>query len=96
MSLTITLPAELETKVTEAAARNGRQPLDYVMEALNNAVQANNGTKDKLEDWLDWDCIREAKAEADPNVTLEEVRKALSKIPGSMAEAINAEREERF
>ena len=35
MSLTITLPAELEAKVTEAAARNGRQPFDYRVVALN-------------------------------------------------------------
>ena len=59
-------------------------------------VQANNGAKANLEDWLDWDCINEAAAEADPSVTLEDVRKALSKIPGSMADAIIAEREERF
>lgn len=96
MSLTITLPAELETKVAEAAARNGRQPLEYVMDALNNAVQSTNGAKDTIEDWLDWDCIREAAAEADSTVTLADVRQALAKIPGSMAESIIAERDERF
>lgn len=96
MSLTITLPAELETKVAEAAARNGRQPLEYVMEALNNAVQSTNNAKDNIEDWLDWDCIREAAAEADSTVTLADVRQALAKIPGSMAESIIAERDERF
>ena len=96
MSLTITLPAELEAKVTEAAARDGRQPFDYVLEAINNAVQANQGANASLDEMLDWDCIREAQAVADPTVTLEDVRKALSKIPGSMAEAVIAEREERF
>lgn len=96
MSLTITLPAELEMKVAEAAGRNGKQPLDYIIDALNHAVQPNNGAKESLEYWLDWDCIRDAEAEADPTVTLEDVRQALSKIPGSMAEAVIAEREEHF
>jgi hypothetical protein len=96
MSLTFTLPAELEIKVTEAAARRGRQPLDYVFDALNNAVQSNHGTTENLENWLDWDCIRESAAEADPSVKLEAVRNALSKIPGSMSDVIISEREERF
>ena len=96
MSLTITLPPELEIKVTEAAARRGRQPLEYVFDALNNAVQSNITATDSLEYWLDWDCIREMAAEADPNVTLESVRRALAKIPGSMSEAIILERDERF
>ena len=96
MSLTITLPAELERKVTEAAALRGRQPLEYVVDALNTAVQSNIGTTESLEYWLDWDCIREAAAEADATVSLESVRNALSKIPGSMSEAIISEREERF
>ncbi len=96
MSLTITLPAELEAKVTEAAARDGRQPFDYVLDAINNAVQANHGANASLDEMLDWDCIQEAQAIADPTVSLDDVRKALSKIPGSMAEAVIAEREERF
>jgi hypothetical protein len=52
--------------------------------------------KDKLEDWLDWECINQAVKEADPNVTLEEVRQILAKIPGSLAEAVIEDREERF
>lgn len=96
MSLTITLPAELEIKVTEAAALRGRQPLEFVFDALNNALQTNNAAAESLEYWLDWDCIRETAEEADPTVTLQSVRHALSKIPGSMSEAIILEREERF
>jgi predicted DNA-binding antitoxin AbrB/MazE fold protein len=38
------------------------------------------------DDWL---------AEADPTVSLEEVRRALAKIPGTLAQAVDAEREER-
>ncbi len=34
-------------------------------------------------------------ADADPTVTLEAVRQALAKIPGTLAQAVRAEREER-
>jgi len=34
-------------------------------------------------------------ADADPSVSLERVRQALAKIPGTLAQAVNAEREER-
>lgn len=50
----------------------------------------------KLARHLDWDCIREVEAEADPSVTLEDVRRILAKIPGSLADAVIEEREERF
>jgi predicted DNA-binding antitoxin AbrB/MazE fold protein len=34
-------------------------------------------------------------ADADPNVSLEAVRQALAKFPGTLAQAVHAEREER-
>jgi predicted DNA-binding antitoxin AbrB/MazE fold protein len=46
------------------------------------------------EDWLDHDAMRMAEAEGDPTISLEEVRKALSSIPGSLAETVIAERGE--
>ena len=47
-------------------------------------------------DYLDTDYHRRCEQNADPSVTLEQVRSALSKIQGSMADVITAEREERF
>jgi predicted DNA-binding antitoxin AbrB/MazE fold protein len=41
---------------------------------------------DGIERWL---------ADADPSVSLEAVRQALAKVPGTLAEAVYAEREER-
>lgn len=38
MELTITLPAELETQVQAAAARNGRAVEDYVIDAVKTAI----------------------------------------------------------
>lgn len=47
------------------------------------------------EEWLDEECMRECALEADDNVSLDEVRRALSKIPGSLAADVIAEREDR-
>jgi len=45
-------------------------------------IESTNKTKN----WL---------ADADPTVTLETVRAAMAKIPGTLAQAVYAEREER-
>lgn len=52
-------------------------------------------TPETLEDRLDAICLAAAKREADPTVSLEEVRRILSKVPGTLAQAIIAEREDR-
>lgn len=48
------------------------------------------------EELLDTDYIRYCEANADYSITLEQVRKALASIPGSMTEDFIAEREDRF
>jgi len=47
-------------------------------------------------DWLDTEYMEEARREADDSITLESVRAALAKIPGSLSDTIISEREERF
>ncbi len=47
-------------------------------------------------DWLDTEYMEEARRDADDSITLESVRKALAKIPGSMSDLIISEREDRF
>jgi predicted DNA-binding antitoxin AbrB/MazE fold protein len=44
---------------------------------------------------LDAACVAAAAREADPTVSLEEVRRILAKVPGTLTEAVAAEREER-
>jgi hypothetical protein len=44
---------------------------------------------------LDAACMEAAVRDADPSVSLEEVRKVLANVHGSLAEAVSAEREER-
>jgi predicted DNA-binding antitoxin AbrB/MazE fold protein len=46
------------------------------------------------ESLLDTEFLESCRAEADPTVGLQEVRNALSAIPGTMTEAIRAERDE--
>ena len=48
------------------------------------------------DDLLDQELLSSLESEELPEVSLEEVRAALAKIPGSMAAAFAAEREERF
>jgi predicted DNA-binding antitoxin AbrB/MazE fold protein len=47
-------------------------------------------------DLLDQELLTSLASEELPEVTLEEVRAALAKIPGTMTAAFAAEREERF
>lgn len=47
-------------------------------------------------DWLDSAFLRHLETQADDNVTLEQVRSTLAKIPGSLADDFHREREERF
>ena len=49
---------------------------------------------DSSEDWLDNAYMQSCASEADDNVSLEDVRKALSKIPGSLTEDFIQERDE--
>lgn len=46
--------------------------------------------------WLDVEYMTACGKEADPSITLESVWQILAKIPGSLAEDIIAERDERF
>jgi predicted DNA-binding antitoxin AbrB/MazE fold protein len=48
-----------------------------------------------LADRLDAVCLAAAKRDADPTVSLEEVRRILAKVPGTLAQAVISEREER-
>ena len=53
------------------------------------------GTLGALDDRLDAACLAAAKRDADPTVSLEEVRGILAKVPGTLTQAVTAEREER-
>lgn len=46
------------------------------------------------EDWLDTEFMDACAADADPSISLADVRKSLAKIPGSMDTAIDEDRGE--
>ena len=48
-----------------------------------------------LEGRLDPAFVAATKQEADPTVSLEEMRRILAKVPGTLAQAVSAEREGR-
>ena len=54
-----------------------------------------NRPADPLADLVDWDAHELAATEGDESISLEDVQAALSKIPGSMADVVSAERDER-
>jgi predicted DNA-binding antitoxin AbrB/MazE fold protein len=51
---------------------------------------------DQEEDWTDSAFLQSLEEQADESVTLADVRLALGKIPGSMAEDFQRERDERI
>jgi hypothetical protein len=94
MSITITLPIEVENRIRRQATET-KKPMEEV--ALGLIVQGlypppPNGD----ESFLDVEFMEACKREADPSVTLEDVRRILAKVPGSLADAVIEEREERF
>jgi predicted DNA-binding antitoxin AbrB/MazE fold protein len=52
-------------------------------------------TPDSLKDRLDVVCLAAAERDADPTVSLDEVRRILAKVPGTLSQAVIVEREDR-
>jgi hypothetical protein len=100
MSATITIPSDLEQQMQGKAEASGQQLEEFALGALRKAMEApppalsQNSVEDDT--WLDVEYMTACAKEADPIVTLELVRQILAKIPGSLADDIIAERDERF
>jgi hypothetical protein len=108
MTIHIELKPEEERALLERARQSGRDTEQYVQELVRDHIQASPevgaraqdfaGGTATLDDLIDHefvaDCARDTQGKDIP--TIEEVRQMLSKIPGSLAEEIIAEREDRF
>jgi predicted DNA-binding antitoxin AbrB/MazE fold protein len=84
------------TKNFKAVYENGiLRPLEAVPFREHDLVDVTvtNSRAASLEPDIDF--LRYLETQADDSITLEEVRAELSKIPGSMAEVIRQEREDR-
>jgi hypothetical protein len=90
MSLVVQLPEAVERRLRAKAEAQGT-PLEVL--AANVLTSLADGIANS-EDWLDIDYHAECEADKSPEVSLEEVRQALSKIPSSLVADFSAERDE--
>ena len=81
------------TRIQAVYEKGVLRPLEPL--ALKEQQQVTVTVSDQEEDWLDATFLRYLETQADESVTLEQVRSALSKIPGSMLEDFRRERKER-
>ncbi len=85
------------TRTLQAVYENGAfRPLEPVscheQERVRLTVQSIGAAEEAL---LDEEFLAYCETQADDTVSLEHVRQALAKIPGSLADDIRAERDER-
>ena len=87
----------MATIIEEAIMEEVRQVSPEEQQEILEFIKQRRGAKQCMdnyeEDWLDSDFLRYAASEADETISLETVRKILSKIPGSLTEDFIAERE---
>jgi predicted DNA-binding antitoxin AbrB/MazE fold protein len=84
------------TKSLQAIYENGvlrpLEPLDLSEQQRVTVILTDEAPS---EPWLDTEYLADCAAETEDEVSLEEVRAALAKIPGSLTEDFIAEREDR-
>ncbi len=108
MIINIEFQPDEERTLIERARSSGGDLASYIHQLLQGHLRTPTPEGDELEagdsptstsdDLIDWEaietCAREVRGKDLPSI--EEVRQMLSKIPGSMAQAVTGEREERF
>jgi len=102
MTIRIDLPPEEEQAFIDRARLSGQDPVQLDRQIIRDCLasspavdarQAQHG----LEALIDRDFIADCARDPGERVpTIEEVRESLAKIPGSLAEEIIADREDRF
>ena len=93
--MNVSLTDELKDFV-QKKVHNGAFPSEEaVLQEAVRRLRTEDATPDDLIDWEAIEsCSREVEGKDVPSI--EEVRQRLSKIPGSIAQAVIEEREERF
>jgi hypothetical protein len=96
-AVTVQLPDETEQALREKAAASGVTLEVYLQRMAEREARAVAGpaAADPADRLLDADYHAECEADTSPDVTLDDVRMALAKIPGSMTPDFIAERNER-
>jgi len=72
------------------------QPLGLLEDQKVFVTITNVPSASNADDFIDYDLQRDCATRADESITLEQVRRELASIPGSMSDDIIADREERF
>jgi hypothetical protein len=109
MTINIELKPEEERALIERARLNGRDAVQYVQKLIRDDIQgfSRSSAQDEalagsvtapLDLLIDHEFVAECERETEGKdiPTIEEVRQMLSKIPGSLAQEIIADREDRF
>jgi hypothetical protein len=91
MTLMVQLPHAVEQRLRARAQAEGT-PVEELAASLLTTVAEPSVTP--AEDWLDKEYHAECEADTSPDVSLEEVRRILAKIPGHMTADFSAERDE--
>ena len=91
MSLMVPLPDAVERRLRAEAKAQGKPVEELAASLLSSAADSAQATSD---DWLDRDYHAECEADTSPEVSLDEVRRILAKIPGSMTADFISERDE--
>lgn len=94
MSRTVELSDQVYAALEQAARANGITAAEWIAAHVPGTTDANGDTASTKQDWLDRDFLKTYAEEADDRVSLEEVRQAMAKIPGRLADDIRAERDE--
>jgi hypothetical protein len=94
MSRTVELPDAVYAALERAASADGTSAADWIAAHVPQSGHAREEGTSSNQDWLDRDFLKTYEKEADDSVSLEEVRNAMAKIPGRLADDIRAERDE--
>jgi len=94
MSRTVELSDKVFARLEEAARANGTTAADWIAAHVPGTGAPEGAAALAKQDWQDRDFLKTYAEEADDSVSLEEVRRALAKIPGRLADDIRAERDE--
>jgi hypothetical protein len=95
MSRTIELPEAVYAALEKAAQASGTTAAEWIAAQIPANRPADGEGSPAKQEWLDRDFLRTYAHDADDAVSLDEVRRAMAKIPGRLADDIRAERDER-
>ena len=101
VTILVELKPDEERVFLERARLSGSDPVRYAQQIIRDHIRSSRDeadpAKSTLEDFIDDDFVADCARSSEGRVpTIDEVRKILAKIPGSLSADIIADREDRF